>query len=72
MTPRWEIRLDPTTCIGSGQCLGIAPEHFEVGPDHSTRVRSAIVMADDAVADAAACCPVEAITVLETADAEDR
>lgn len=70
MAPRWEIRLDTTTCIGSGQCLGIAPEHFEAGPDHRTRLRTSIVMADDAVADAAACCPVEAITVRRLGEAD--
>lgn len=62
---RWQIRLDTELCIGSGLCLGIAPEHFEAGPGHRTVLRTAVAAPDEALVDAAACCPVEAITVTE-------
>jgi ferredoxin len=51
--------------MGSGQCIGIAPEHFVPAGTGRTSVRTTIIDADDAVLDAAACCPAEAITVRE-------
>lgn len=69
----WQIRLDDGACIGSGLCLGIAPEHFATGPDHRTVVRLPVVAdkatVDGALTDAVDCCPVEAITVVPMGDA---
>lgn len=65
MARQWEIHLNTGLCIGSGLCTGIAPEYFEVGPDHRTVLRAAVAAADDALVDAAACCPVEAISFVE-------
>jgi ferredoxin len=64
MAQRWEIHLDTTVCIGSGLCLGIAPQHFAAGPDHRAVLRAGLADPDDAITDAAACCPVEAITIV--------
>jgi ferredoxin len=65
MARKFEIHLDAGLCIGSGLCLGIAPEHFEAGPDHRTVLRASVAEANDALNDAAACCPVEAIRIVE-------
>lgn len=65
MARQFEIHLDADLCIGSGLCLGIAPEHFAAGPDHRTVARTPVAAADDALHDAVACCPVEAISIVE-------
>jgi ferredoxin len=63
----WTVRVDGLACGGSGLCLGIAPDHFESGPDHRARLRTAHLAGDDPgldqVRDAVACCPMEAITL---------
>lgn len=67
MARQFEVSLDGDLCIGSGLCLGIAPQYFEVGPGQRTVLRAAPTPADPALLDAAACCPVEAIKVVEAA-----
>jgi ferredoxin len=59
------VTIDWDRCIHSGMCTTIAGNVFEMGPDARLKVRSDTVAgADlDSVHDAAACCPVEAITV---------
>jgi ferredoxin len=64
---RWRVTVDAQACTGSGLCVGCAPDHFALGSDHRSRPRREVVTAADAVADAAECCPMEAITV-ESAD----
>ena len=51
------------SCIASGSCLGVAPGYFVRGEDGKTRPAAADVAPDQVVLDAAASCPVEAITV---------
>ena len=60
----WHIKVDADTCIGSGMCAGLAPEHFELVGGYSRPVKDD-VEPDDIVLDAADSCPVEAITVSE-------
>jgi ferredoxin len=62
---RWAIAVDADACTGSGLCVGCAPAYFELDADHRSRAISPVVGADDAVADAAECCPMEAIRVSE-------
>lgn len=61
----WRLDVDDS-CIGSGVCAGTAPRHFALGDDNRSRPLAGTVAADDAVLDAAASCPVEAITVTDT------
>ena len=66
MTVRYRIQVDHGLCQGSGLCAGIAPEHFELGSDYKSRPRHEVVDADtDTVRDAAECCPLEAITLID-------
>jgi len=62
---RWVVAVDKNTCIGSAVCVGTAPGRFEL----DDRQRSSPVMAeispDEAVRDAAASCPVEAISLVD-------
>ena len=64
-TPQWTVTVDAARCDGTGLCVGRSPEHFELDASRRSRVRQPIVDADDAVADAAECCPMEAIQVIE-------
>lgn len=62
----WRITVDHT-CIGSGSCAGIAPERFALdefeGRAHPVRVD--VDPDDEAVLDAMASCPMEAINVVD-------
>jgi len=61
----WRITISDT-CIGSGSCVGVAPGHFELddaeGRAHPLRAEAE---PDEAVLDAVANCPMEAISVLD-------
>ncbi|MBO3741358.1 ferredoxin [Actinoplanes flavus] len=59
---RWRIQIDKRTCIGSGLCIGISPDHFRL-VDGRSEPRAESVTPDDLVLDAAEFCPVEAILV---------
>lgn len=65
MSTRYRIQVDHTVCQGSGLCVGIAPENFEIGDDYKSRPLLEIVDADDKFVDAAECCPTEAITLTD-------
>lgn len=54
------IRVDPKVCVGSSNCVEVAPEAYEIGEDGLARVR--LPAADEAIARAGAeACPVSAI-----------
>lgn len=57
------VAVDFDVCIGSGMCTTIAPTVFELDDAGDMRLLQDVVAGDevDAVADAIACCPVEAI-----------
>jgi ferredoxin len=67
---RWRIDVDRARCIGSGMCVGTAPGRFELDGDSRSHPVTETGPADQAVLDAAASCPVEAITVVDTATGE--
>lgn len=58
----WRVHVDPTRCIGSGICAGVAPQHF-VLVDGLSRPVAERIAADESVLDAAESCPLEAIVV---------
>lgn len=62
---RYRIEVDHGACQGTGMCAGVAPDHFELGSDYLARPRLPVVEADESVVDAAECCPMEAITLVE-------
>lgn len=61
---RYRIEVDRDACQGTGMCAGIAPEHFELGSDYLSRPLLPVAEANEALADAAECCPMEAITLV--------
>lgn len=63
----WRVTVDPGLCIGSGMCVGTAPEAFRFDENQRSTPVSPLVDPDDAVRDAAVSCPVEAITLTDTA-----
>lgn len=61
----WRVSVDRESCIGSGSCVGLAPRYFVLGPDHRSRPVTAEVEPDQVVLDAAASCPVLAISLTD-------
>ncbi len=61
----WKVEADQDLCIGSGDCVGWAPEMFELLTDDATvRILSGEAEVDlDAVKDAALSCPTGAIRI---------
>lgn len=60
----WRVEVDPGRCVGSGMCVGVAPDHFTLHGEAS-RPRTAEIAAAEAVMAAATCCPMEAITITD-------
>ena len=60
----YRIVIDGSLCAGFGDCADLAPEVFELSPSGKAALR--IGLSDDPrVLDAAAGCPMSAITVVE-------
>lgn len=59
------VAVDRDTCRGSSICLGTAPGRFALGADNRSRPVAEQTEFDELIIDAAASCPVEAITVLD-------
>lgn len=64
---RWSVAVRHAACRGSGVCVGLAPEHFDVDDSGRSRPRADTIDADEAVLDAAHACPLEAIVVTDRA-----
>jgi len=63
----YRIEIDRTLCSGFGSCADLAPEAFEVAGDGLAAAR-ARATTDPRVVEAAASCPMGAITVVEVAE----
>jgi ferredoxin len=62
---RWHVAVDKGTCIGSAICVGTAPGRFELDAQQRSGPVAAQIAPDEAVRDAAASCPVEAISLVD-------
>ena len=60
----YRIEIDRSLCSGFGICAELAPDVVEVGKDGIATARTGVT-ADPSVLDAAAACPMAAITVVE-------
>lgn len=61
----WRIAVNHT-CIGSGSCVGVAPEYFRLdAAGRSQPVTVDVAPDDEDLLDAVASCPMEAITVTD-------
>jgi ferredoxin len=61
----WRVRVDSSRCISSGMCVGTAPERFTFDEQRQSRPVSELIEDDEEVRDAAASCPVEAISLTD-------
>ena len=66
---RWIVTVG-SGCIGSGSCLATAPAYFVETSEGKSRPVADEVDANEPVRDAAAFCPVEAITVIDARTGE--
>ncbi len=62
---RWLVAVDKGSCIGSAVCVGIAPGRFALDDRQRSGPVSAQIGPDEAVRDAAASCPSEAISLVD-------
>jgi ferredoxin len=60
----YRIVIDRSLCSGFGSCAELAPEVFELDGEGLVSIRTG-TSGDAAVLDAAAACPMAAISVLE-------
>jgi len=67
---RWIISVDKAACIGSAVCVGTAPGRFALDERQRSGPVSAEIAPDEAVRDAAASCPVEAISLRDAETGE--
>lgn len=60
------IRIDRTLCIGSGNCVNIAPEIFRIDDQNLVTFRDETPDIDQSrLIDACAICPVDALTAID-------
>ena len=62
---RWVVAVDKAACIGSAICVGIAPGRFALDERQRSGPLVAEIVPDEAVRDAAASCPAEAISLVD-------
>lgn len=65
------VRIDRTLCIGSGNCVNLAPEVFEIDEhDLVTFCDDAPAIDEDRLIEACALCPVDALVATGEAGEE--
>ncbi|WP_328678421.1 ferredoxin [Streptomyces sp. NBC_00322] len=70
MGDRWHVEVDRSVCIGSGMCVGHAPDGFWLDSGRQSHPRAEDADANERILAAAENCPVEAIaiTLLESGE----
>ncbi|MGW7490448.1 ferredoxin [Streptomyces sp. NPDC054786] len=63
MGDRWRVEVDRSVCIGSGMCVGAAPDGFRLDTARQSHPVAPETDTDEGVLAAAEGCPVEAITL---------
>ncbi|MFG2142455.1 ferredoxin [Streptomyces sp. NPDC048650] len=63
MGDRWRVEVDRRVCIGSGMCVGVAPDGFRLDPARQSHPVRPETDAAESVLAAAEGCPVEAILI---------
>jgi len=59
-----EVKIDREKCIGTGNCVDLAPKVFELDDEGKSTVIDASGADDETLKEAAESCPVEAITLI--------
>ena len=59
-----KVKVDPDACVGTGSCISICPEIFEMGDEGIAVAKAGAVPSEleDAVREAIENCPVDAIS----------
>jgi ferredoxin len=70
MGDRWHVEVDRSVCIGSGMCVGHAPDSFRLDSARQSHPRDADTDANEKILAAAENCPVEAIAITLLEDGE--
>jgi ferredoxin len=70
MGDRWHVEVDRGVCIGSGMCVGHAPDGFRLDTARQSRPQSDVADANEKILAAAENCPVEAIMITLLASGE--
>ncbi|WP_305787276.1 ferredoxin [Symbioplanes lichenis] len=65
----WRVEVTPD-CIASGVCLALAGDDFALGDDGRTHPLREVTEEREAVLDAAASCPMEAILLTDATTGE--
>ena len=63
---RWKVSVDKDTCIGSAMCVALAPDRFVLDERQRSGPVDAEIDPDEVVRDAAASCPSEAISLVDS------
>ncbi|MGG7574028.1 ferredoxin [Streptomyces sp. BP-8] len=63
MGDRWQVEVDRSVCIGSGMCVGAAPDGFRLDTARQAHPVAPEAEAAESVLAAAEGCPVEAIII---------
>ena len=61
----YKIRIDKELCSGYAECVGLAPEVFELSDRNVSVVLDPEGTDDETILDAARACPVDAITLID-------
>jgi ferredoxin len=60
------VRIDRATCIGSGNCIKVAPELFQLDSENVVAFQGNVAALEgDRVLEACQVCPVDALIVLD-------
>jgi len=60
-----EITVDPQLCMGSGTCIAVAPDLFDIGAGGTSEPRAASVERSDILTMAIGRCPTGAIQLID-------
>lgn len=72
MPRRIAVTVDQSLCVGNGMCRAIAPKGFVEGPeDGRSNAGDPNAESIETILEAAATCPVEAITVTDADTGEE-
>lgn len=66
MRTTWRVEVDRERCLGTGACVFVAPGVFALDGDGLSTVVGEVAEGDQAVADAVAECPAEALRLVST------
>ena len=61
----FRIKINRSLCTCYAECVGLAPEVFQLGADNVSVVVDPEAGDDEMVLDAARACPVDAITLID-------